>query len=84
MSEVIKLRPYINGEYVESKTEKYLDAYDPSTGEVVAKVPCCTKEEVEMAIAAAKAIAKFAEKRGINPENIIATMDETGDRKSVV
>ena len=55
MSEVIKLRPYINGEYVESKTEKYLDAYDPSTGEVVAKVPCCTKEEVEMAIAAAKA-----------------------------
>ena len=55
MSEVIKLRPYINGEYVESKTEKYLDAYDPSTGEVVAKVPCCTAEEVEMAIAAAKA-----------------------------
>ena len=50
----MKLRPYINGEYVESKTEKYLDAYDPSTGEVVAKVPCCTKEEVEMAIAAAK------------------------------
>ena len=55
MSEVIKLRPYINGQYVESKTEKYTDAYNPSTGEVVAKVPCCTQEEVEMAIAAAKA-----------------------------
>ena len=55
MSDVMKLRAYINGEYVESKTEKYTDAYDPSTGEVVAKVPCCTKEEVEMAIAAAKA-----------------------------
>lgn len=55
MLEVMKLRPYINGNYVESKTEKYLDAYDPSTGEVVAKVPCCTEEEVEMAIAAAKA-----------------------------
>ena len=55
MSEVIKLRPYINGQYVESKTEKYTDAYSPSTGEVVAKVPCCTQDEVEMAIAAAKA-----------------------------
>jgi len=55
MSEVIKLQPYINGEYVESKTEKYTDAYNPSTGEVVAKVPCCTKDEVEAAIASAKA-----------------------------
>ena len=55
MAEVIKLRPYINGQYVESKTETYIDAYNPSTGEVTAKVPCCTKEEVEAAIAAAKA-----------------------------
>lgn len=32
----------------------------------------------EMAIAAANSLADFAEQRGINPENIIATMDETG------
>lgn len=31
-----------------------------------------------MAIAAAYSLAEFAEKRGINPENITATMDETG------
>ncbi len=31
-----------------------------------------------MAIAAAYSLAKFAEKRGINPENITATMDEAG------
>ncbi|MDX9802217.1 MAG: NADP-dependent malic enzyme [Spirochaetia bacterium] len=31
-----------------------------------------------MAIAAAKALAGFAEKRGINPDNIIATMEEPG------
>ncbi|PID58134.1 malate dehydrogenase [candidate division KSB3 bacterium] len=31
-----------------------------------------------MAIAAAKSLARFAEKRGISPDNIIATMDETG------
>ena len=55
MSEIKKLCPYINGQYVESKTKKYTDAYNPSTGEVTAKVPCCTKEEVEAAVQAAKA-----------------------------
>ncbi len=55
MSEIKKLCPYINGQYVESKTEKYTDAYNPSAGEVTAKVPCCTKEEVEAAVQAAKA-----------------------------
>ena len=49
------LKPFINGEYVQSKTEIYTDAYNPSTGETIARVPCCTKEEVAGAIAAAKA-----------------------------
>ncbi|MBS3767502.1 MAG: NADP-dependent malic enzyme [Candidatus Cloacimonetes bacterium] len=31
-----------------------------------------------MAIAAAESLANFAEKRGINPENIVPTMDEAG------
>jgi malonate-semialdehyde dehydrogenase (acetylating)/methylmalonate-semialdehyde dehydrogenase len=55
MSEPKILKPFINGRFVESKTQKYTDAYNPSTGEVIAKVPCCTKDEVEQAIAAAKA-----------------------------
>lgn len=49
------LKPFINGAYVSSETEQYYDAYDPSTGEVIAKVPCCTQREVEAAIQAAKA-----------------------------
>jgi methylmalonic acid semialdehyde dehydrogenase len=55
MSEAKKLRLYINGEFVESKTAKYSDAYDPSTGNVIAHVPCCTPDEVEAAVASAKA-----------------------------
>ncbi len=55
MGEIRKLGYYINGEFKESRTEKYSDAYDPSTGEVIAKVPCCTADEVEEAVAAAKA-----------------------------
>ncbi|MGF7002922.1 malonate-semialdehyde dehydrogenase (acetylating)/methylmalonate-semialdehyde dehydrogenase [Lachnospiraceae bacterium PFB1-21] len=53
-NEVKRLRPFINGEFIESKTEVYNDAFDPSTGEVIAKVPCCTAAEVEQAIASAK------------------------------
>jgi malate dehydrogenase (oxaloacetate-decarboxylating) len=36
------------------------------------------KISYRMIIAAAHSLAMFAEKRGINPKNIIATMDETG------
>ncbi|MCL2105538.1 MAG: CoA-acylating methylmalonate-semialdehyde dehydrogenase [Oscillospiraceae bacterium] len=49
------LKPFINGQFVESVTETYTDAYNPSTGEIAARVPCCTSGEVEAAIQAAKA-----------------------------
>jgi malonate-semialdehyde dehydrogenase (acetylating)/methylmalonate-semialdehyde dehydrogenase len=49
-----RLKPFINGEFVESKTEKYMPVYDPSIGEQIAEAPCCTVEEVEAAISAAK------------------------------
>lgn len=55
MANVQKLKCFINGQYVESKTTKYMDVYNPSTGEVIAQTPCCTKDEVGEAIAAAKA-----------------------------
>lgn len=55
MSEIKKLKLYINGEFIESKTTKYNDAYDPSTGKVIAHVPCCTPDEVDAAVANAKA-----------------------------
>ena len=49
------LRPFINGEYVESKAKRYMDIFNPSTGEVIAQTPCCTQDEVEDAIQAAAA-----------------------------
>jgi malonate-semialdehyde dehydrogenase (acetylating)/methylmalonate-semialdehyde dehydrogenase len=52
--EVKRLKLFINGQFIESKTEKYMPVYNPSTGEVQAEAPCCTKEEVETAIEAAK------------------------------
>lgn len=55
MSEIKKLGYYVNGVFKESASNKYTDAYNPSTGEIIAKVPCCTADEVDEAIAAAKA-----------------------------
>lgn len=55
MGDIKKLQYFVNGELKHSKTEKYLDAFNPSTGEVIAKVPCCTVDEVNEAIASAKA-----------------------------
>ena len=55
MSELPIMKLYINGQYIDSKSEKFNTIYDPSTGKAIAQVPCCTKEEVEAAIAAAKA-----------------------------
>ena len=54
MTKIQKLLPFINGKFVESKSNTYTDIFDPSTGEVIAQTPRCTKDEVEAAIAAAK------------------------------
>jgi malonate-semialdehyde dehydrogenase (acetylating)/methylmalonate-semialdehyde dehydrogenase len=43
-----------NGKWVRSTTSKYMDVYDPSIGEVIARTPCCTQEEVNLAIQSAK------------------------------
>ncbi|HZK38868.1 MAG TPA: CoA-acylating methylmalonate-semialdehyde dehydrogenase [Clostridia bacterium] len=54
MKDITKLKYFAAGEWRESKTEKYMDVFNPSTGEVLAQTPCCTVQEVEEAIAAAK------------------------------
>lgn len=53
MAEILKY--FCNGQYVESKTDVYYDLHNPSTGEVTGYAPCCTADEVNEAIAAAKA-----------------------------
>ncbi len=50
-----KLKYFVNNQYVESKTDKYYELHNPSTGEVTGYAPNCTAEEVNAAIAAAKA-----------------------------
>jgi malonate-semialdehyde dehydrogenase (acetylating)/methylmalonate-semialdehyde dehydrogenase len=54
MDNIKMLKYFVNGQWLESKTGKYMDIMNPSKGEVIAKTPCCTQDEVNAAIAAAK------------------------------
>ncbi|OIK08912.1 methylmalonate-semialdehyde dehydrogenase (acylating) [Bacillus sp. MUM 116] len=53
-TQVRTIKNYINGEWVESNTTKYEDVYNPATKEVMARVPHSTKEDVQLAVEAAK------------------------------
>lgn len=55
MSAVERKKYCVNGQWLESKTDRWTPVTDSSTGEVIAEIPCCTAEEVESAIAAAQA-----------------------------
>lgn len=55
MSEFRRLKYCVNGEWKESTTAKYMPVTNSSTGEVMAEAPCCTVEEVNAAVEAAKA-----------------------------
>jgi len=55
MMAVKKLQYFVGGEWLDSKTTKWMDCYDPSSGEVIAQAPQCTAAEVEQAIACAQA-----------------------------
>jgi len=45
---------FINGEWVDSKSERLIDVTNPATQEVIAKVPCATSDEMQQAIESAK------------------------------
>jgi malonate-semialdehyde dehydrogenase (acetylating)/methylmalonate-semialdehyde dehydrogenase len=55
MPEIRKLKYSVDGEWKESKTTRYMPVTDSSTGKVIAEAPCCTADEVNEAIASAKA-----------------------------
>ena len=54
-TEVKTYQMFINGEWVASKTNKTFPVYDPSTEEAIAQVPDANAEDVNRAVAAAKA-----------------------------
>jgi malonate-semialdehyde dehydrogenase (acetylating) / methylmalonate-semialdehyde dehydrogenase len=60
---------YINGEWIESRTNEWQDVKNPATGEVLARVPLASPSEVNAAIEAAA--AAYPEWRRTPPEDRI-------------
>ncbi|MEH7107807.1 aldehyde dehydrogenase family protein [Bacillus sp. JJ1764] len=49
-----KKKLFINGEFIESKSQKTFDSYNPATGEVLACVYEAGKEDIDLAVKAAR------------------------------
>lgn len=54
MVEVRKLKNYIGGKWVSSRTETYEAVYNPATKEMLCEVPLSTKEDLEEAVTIAR------------------------------
>ena len=52
--DVERLRNFIGGEWVESKAREWLDVHNPATGEVIARTPLSTGEDLHGAVEAAR------------------------------
>ncbi|WKA54412.1 CoA-acylating methylmalonate-semialdehyde dehydrogenase [Planococcus shixiaomingii] len=60
-----KLKNYINGEWIDAKTEEYHQVPNPATGEVLAEVPLSTLADVDDAVKAASAAYKTWSKTAV-------------------
>ncbi|MEK4030534.1 MULTISPECIES: CoA-acylating methylmalonate-semialdehyde dehydrogenase [Bacillaceae] len=54
MKDVKTVKNFINGQWIESSSQKVEEVPNPATGEVIAKLKVSTKEDVDQAVAAAK------------------------------
>src|SRR5688572_18987446 len=57
-TEVLELKNLIGGEFVDPAEGQMEDVVNPATGDVIAKAPLSTKEDVDKAVAAARKAAQ--------------------------
>ena len=65
IKEVLKLKNYIDGDWIESESDQIVDIVNPATQKIIAKVPMSTPNEVNAAIKSAK--ESFSEWRRTPP-----------------
>jgi len=59
---------FINGEYVPSISGQTFDTINPATGKILAKITSCTAEDVNIAVAHAKAAFEDGRWHTLPPE----------------
>ncbi|MDX1470376.1 MAG: aldehyde dehydrogenase, partial [Flavobacteriaceae bacterium] len=53
-SKQFDIQNFINGEYLDPRKDRWLDNYNPASGEVYGKIPDSTREDVDLAVSSAK------------------------------
>ena len=62
----------IDGKLVESKTDEWINNYNPATNELISRVPCATQQEMQDAIQAAEnAFPAWKEKSVLSRQQIM-------------
>ncbi|MDW4662839.1 aldehyde dehydrogenase family protein, partial [Escherichia coli] len=52
---------YINGSYIDSKTNKWIEVENPATGKIIGRVPKASADEINLAVESAyKAFKTFS------------------------
>lgn len=68
---------FINGEFVESHTSKWIDVHNPATNEVVTRVPCTTQAEMTAAVDAAQnAFASWSEQSVLSRQRVMFNLQD--------
>lgn len=76
-----KLRNFINGVFVEPKSNEYIDNYEPATGKVYSLIPNSNAEDVEDAVRAAEAAFPIWSKMSIEERSEIMMKVSSGIEK---
>lgn len=76
-----KLRNFINGIFVEPKSNEYIDNYEPATGKVYSLIPNSNAEDVEDAVRAAEAAFPIWSKMSIEERSEIMMKVSSGIEK---
>ncbi|XP_048579592.1 methylmalonate-semialdehyde dehydrogenase [acylating], mitochondrial isoform X2 [Nematostella vectensis] len=63
---------FINGQFSDSKSSKWIDLHNPATNEVITRVPECTQDEMQAAVdAAAAAFLSWSESSVLTRQQIM-------------
>jgi acyl-CoA reductase-like NAD-dependent aldehyde dehydrogenase len=88
MSEVLELSNFIGGEWLPASCDHWIDDFAPATGELIARIPCSSSEDVDAAVNAAREALTDWSALSISDRaewlDRIASALEERDRKSVV
>ncbi|KAI6646652.1 Methylmalonate-semialdehyde dehydrogenase, mitochondrial-like [Oopsacas minuta] len=68
---------FINGEFVESRTDKWINVHNPATNEVITRVPCATQDEMKAAVDSAQSsFASWSEQSVLSRQRVMFRLQE--------